>query len=144
MRRLPLLILPLMLSAAPLHAQETGELPPEGIAANLNDPAVQDRVADTVAVMLEALMQINVGPLADIIAKAKPASDAQNLPRDATLGEIIGRDGADARLAGDQLRSGARMAGSAASILGAYLPVLSEMARDMAAQVDQNVRNPVK
>lgn len=110
----------------------------------LNDPAQQERLASTISAMMAALMKVNVGPLADVIAKADPQSRARDLPRDATLGEVMGRDEQDAEHLGHQVQNSAAMVGAAASTIEAYLPVLKNIARDMAAQVKQNARTPTK
>jgi hypothetical protein len=143
MRRLTLIALPLLCAAAPMAAHAQTDVD-DRAAAILNDPVQQDRLADTVAELMDAVLQVNVGPLAKVIAKADPASDAYQIPSNATLGGIVSTDRLDGRAVGDQVRSGARMAGAAASVLGAYMPVLKEMARDVAAQVERNVRDAAK
>lgn len=110
----------------------------------LNDPAQQERLASTISAMMAALMKVNVGPLADVIGKADPNSRARDLPRDATLGDVMGRDEYDADRLGHQVQNSAAMVGAAASTIEAYLPVLKNIARDMAAQVEQNSRPPAK
>ena len=125
--------LPLLALAAPLPAAAAdGEM--RGAVATLNDPAAQDRMADTVTAIVAALMQMPVGPLAEAVARVDPDSDAAYIPRDATVGDIAGRDRHDAERMGDDVRASARMAGHAASALAAYAPVLKDMARDLAAQ----------
>src|SRR3546814_5726169 len=65
-------------------------------------------MADTVAALVDALMQLRVGPLAEAVARADPDSDAAYIPPDATLGEVAGRDpGYGARM-GDEVRAGTR------------------------------------
>lgn len=126
--------LPLLALAAPLpvHAADTRA---QSTVERLNDPAQQDRMADTVAAMVRALMQLNVGPLAEAVARVDPESDAAYIPPDATLGEIAGKDDPYyADRVGDDVRAGSRMAGQAASTLASYAPVLKDMARDLAAQ----------
>ncbi|OWQ92456.1 hypothetical protein [Sphingopyxis witflariensis] len=126
--------LPLLALVAPLpaHAADT---PMQSTVERLNDPAQQDRMADTVAAMVRALMQLNVGPLAEAVARVDPESDAAYIPPDATLGEIAGKDDPYyAERVGDDVRAGSRMAGQAASTLASYAPVLKDMARDLAAQ----------
>lgn len=125
--------LPLLALAAPLPAT-AADPQMRGAVAALNDPAMQDRVADTVAVLLGAMMRMNVGPLAEIIAEVAPDSPAAAIPPDATLGDVTGRDPDYAERMGDDVRASARMAGRAASALSAYAPVLKDMARDLAAQ----------
>lgn len=131
--RLFLAALPLLALAAPLPAAAAdGSM--RSAVATLNDPATQDRMADTVAALVGALMQINVGPLAEAVARIDPESDAAYIPPDATLGEVAGRDPRFADRMGDDIRVGTRMAGQAASALAVYAPVLKDMARDLAAQ----------
>lgn len=126
--------LPLLALAAPLPAAAAdGQM--QSAVATLNDPAAQDRMADTVTALVGALMQFNVGPLAEAVARVDPQSDAAYIPRDATLGEVAGKhDPYYAERLGDDVRASTRMAGHAASALAAYAPVLKDMARDMAAQ----------
>lgn len=125
--------LPLLALAAPVSASAAdGET--RGAVAALNDPAAQERMADTVTAIVAALMQMPVGLLAEAVARVDPDSDAAYIPRDATVGDISGHDPRDAERMGDDVRAGARMAGHAASALAAYAPVLKDMARDMAAQ----------
>lgn len=124
--------LPLLAIAAPLPAAARDM---DHAVATLNDPAAQDRMADTVTTLVGALMQLNVGPLAEAVARVDPESDAATIPRDATLGEVAGKhDPYYAERLGDDVRASTRMAGHAASALAAYAPVLKDMARDLAAQ----------
>ncbi|HET6538468.1 MAG TPA: hypothetical protein VFG34_10200 [Sphingopyxis sp.] len=146
MKPLPLMALAAAFLAMPAQAHDdiirdvgsgrTGQI--------LTDPAQQERLAENISAMMAALMNINIGPLADVIARTNPNSSANDLPADATLGEIVGRDANDARMMGDQVRAGTRMAGAAASVLGAYLPVLKDMASDVAAQMERNMRDAAK
>lgn len=136
MRRLLLIALPAAALAAPLPAA-AAETSLDDTAAALNDPAMQDRMADSVAALVGALMQMRVGPLAEAVARVDPDSDAAYIPPDATLGEIAGRDPDYGERLGDDVRAGAHMAGDMAAALSAYAPVLKDMARDMAAQWDR-------
>jgi len=131
--RLTIAALPLLALVAPLPAA-AADHDAERAVATLNDPAMQDRLADTVTALVGALMQMPVGPLADAVARIDPESDAAYIPRDATVGDIAGRDPRDAERMGDDVRAGTRMAGHAASALAAYAPVLKDMARDLSAQ----------
>lgn len=132
--RLTLAALPLLVLVAPLPAH-AADRPMQGAAERLNDPVEQDRMADTVSAMVRALMQLNIGPLAEAVARVDPESDAAYIPPDATLGEVAGKDDpAYAERIGDDVRAGTRMAGHAATALASYAPVLKDMARDLAAQ----------
>ncbi|MGV1683771.1 hypothetical protein [Sphingopyxis sp. NJF-3] len=130
-RRLPLIALPLLALAAPLPAFAADG---DTAAAVLGDPVAQDRMADTVTALVDALMRLNVGPLAEAVARADPESDAAYIPPDATLGELAGRDPDYGERLGSDVRAGTRMAGHMAAAMAAYAPVLKDMARDMAAQ----------
>lgn len=125
--------LSLLALAAPLPAV-AADRDGRSTVATLNDPVVQDRVADSVTAIVGAIMQMPVGPLADAVARIDPYSDAAYIPRDATVGDMAGRDPYYAERMGNDVRASARMAGHAASALAAYAPVLKDMARDMAAQ----------
>lgn len=131
MTRFALIALLLLALAAPLPAAANDM---RGAVATLNDPAAQDRMADTITAMVGALMQMQVGPLAKAVAQIDPESDAAYIPPDATLGDVTGRDPEYATRMGADVRAGTRMAGHAASALAAYAPVLKDMARDFAAQ----------
>lgn len=131
MNRLALLALPLAALAAPPPAAASEA---NDTVAVLNDPAMQDRMADTISAIVGALMQMPVGPLAEAVARVDPESDAAYLPPDATLGELAGRDPDYADRMGDDVRASARMAGHAASAMATYAPLLKDMARDLAAQ----------
>jgi hypothetical protein len=133
MTRFALIALPLVALAAPLPAM-AADSEMRGTVAALNDPAAQDRMADTVTAIVAALMQMQVGPLAKAVAQVDPESDAAYIPPDATVGDIAGRDPEYAERMGADVRAGTRMAGQAASALSAYAPVLKDMARDLAAQ----------
>ena len=131
--RLALIALPFLALAAPLPAAAAyGEM--RDAVATLNDRATQDRMADTITAIVGALMQMPVGPLAEAVARVDPDSDAAYIPRDATLGEVAGRDPDNADRMGADVRATTRMAGQAAAALAVYAPVLKDMARDMAAQ----------
>ena len=131
MTRIALIALPLFACAAPLPAAAS-EM--NDTVATLNDPVAQDRMAETITAIVGALMQMQVGPLAEAVAEIDPESDAAYIPPDATLGEVTGRDPEYAERMGADVRASTRMAGHAASALAAYAPVLKDMARDLAAQ----------
>lgn len=123
--------LPLIALTTPLSAQAADV---RGAAATLNDPVYQDRMADTVTALVDALMRLNIGPLAEAVARADPDSDAAYIPADATLGEVAGRDPDYGRRLGADVRAGSRMAGQVAGSIAEYAPVLKDMVRDLAAQ----------
>ena len=137
--RWTLAALPLLALAAPMPAA-AADRDMRGAVTVLNDPAMQDRMTDTVAMLVGAMMRLNVGPLAEAVARVDPESDAAYIPPDATLGEIAGKDDPHyADRVGDDVRAGSRMAGQAASTLASYAPVLKDMARDLAAQWEKQL-----
>ncbi len=129
-RRLSLAALPLLALAAPIPAAAADE----STLAVLGDPAAQDEMAETVTALVNALMRLNIGPLAEAVARVDPESDAAYIPPDATLGELAGRDPDYGERLGSDVRAGTRMAGHMAAAVAAYAPLLRDMARDMAAQ----------
>jgi hypothetical protein len=123
--------LPLLALLAPVPASAADA---HDAAAVLNDPATQERMADTITALVGAMMQMPVGPLAEAVARIDPASDAARIPADATVGDIAGRDPNYAERMGGDVRASAHMAGHAASAVAAYAPVIKDMARDLLAQ----------
>lgn len=133
MHRWTLAALPLLVIANPLPAQ-AAERELADAAATLSDPIMQDRMADTVASIVGAMLEMPIGPLAEAVARIDPDSDAAYIPADATVGDIAGRDREYGERLGDDVRASARMASSAASTMAVYAPVLKDMARDLLAQ----------
>ena len=129
-RRQSLAAHPLLALAAPIPAAAADE----STLAVLGDPAAQDEMAETVTALVNALMRLNIGPLAEAVARVDPESDAAYIPPDATLGELAGRDPDYGERLGSDVRAGTRMAGHMAAAVAAYAPLLRDMARDMAAQ----------
>jgi len=123
---LPLLAL---LAPAPASAADARDA-----AAVLNDPATQERMADTITALVGAMMQMPVGPLAEAVARIDPSSDAARIPPDATVGDLTDHDPGYAERMGGDVRASARMAGHAASAVAAYAPVIKDMARDLLVQ----------
>ena len=130
-RKLHFAALPLLALAAPLSAQAADV---RDAAGAITDPVEADRMADTVTILVDALMRTNIGPLAEAIARVDPESDAAYIPHDATLAEVTGSNPDAGRRMGDDVRATSRMAGHLATVAAAYAPVLKDMARDMAAQ----------
>lgn len=139
MPRWKLAVVPLLVLAAPMPATAADV---RDAAETLTDPVEQDRMADTVTAVVDALMRLNVGPLAEAVARADPDSDAAYIPRDATLGELAGRDPDYGQRIGDDVRATSRMAGHVATAAAAYAPVLKDMARDLAAQWERERNAP--
>ncbi|MFC5795650.1 hypothetical protein [Sphingopyxis terrae] len=77
--------LPLLALLAPVPASAADA---RDAAAVLNDPATQERMADTITALVGAMMQMPVGPLAEAVARIDPSSDAARIPPDATVGDV--------------------------------------------------------
>src|SRR3546814_13170183 len=88
--RLTIAALPLFALLAPLHAAAADHGTGRAVAA-LNDPAMQDRMADTVVALVGALMQIQVSPLAEAVARAHPHPEPSPHPPAAPAGHLTGR-----------------------------------------------------
>ena len=134
MTRWTLFAVPLLVLAAPIPAQAADV---RDAAEALTDPIETDRMAETVTVLVDALMRTNIGPLAEAIARVDPDSSATSIPSDATLGEVTGTDADYGRRLGADVRATSRMAGHLVAAAATYAPVLKEMARDMATQWQQ-------
>lgn len=101
----------------------------------LNDPAMQDGLADAMTAMMGALMSMKIGPVAEAAAKIDPESRMADMDPDATLGEVAGYNSdEDGARMGDEVRDTTRMMGTMAGSPATMLPVLKDMARDMEAQ----------
>ncbi|WP_287940028.1 hypothetical protein [Sphingopyxis sp.] len=124
-------VLPLLALLVPVPASAADA---RDAAAVLNDPATQERMADTITALVGAMMQMPVGPLAEAVARIDPSSDAALIPPDATVGDLTDHDPGYAERMGGDVRTSARMAGHAASAVAAYAPVIKDMARDLLAQ----------
>lgn len=142
MTRWTLATLPFAALLAPLPAQAADGETATMVAA-LNDPVMQDRIADNISAIVGALMQLKIGPIAAAVGQIDPESRAAQIEPDATLGEIAGQDDpAYAERLGDDVHATTRMAGRLAASLAALAPVLEDMAHDMKAQWDLERRDP--
>jgi hypothetical protein len=111
------------------------------LSTTLQDPAVQDDMAATVGGLVDALMKMEVGPLARLAARFDPKSDLADADPDATLGDMMERKDrkALARM-DDEIRAGTGAMGDMASMMAVMLPQLDTMARDMKARWKERQR----
>ena len=110
----------------------------ERTAQQLADPRTQDALAETLSALVSAMLDINVGGIANAVAKADPKGRVRDVDPDMTLRDMAARDNPDfADTLDADVRSGTRMAGAMAGALAAMLPQLERLARDVENRVDK-------
>jgi hypothetical protein len=87
--RKPLLFSALMVLAAPALAERAHDRDDADIAAALPPPEAVEQTGEAMQRMLDAMMDIRVGPLLDAVDPARPRHRGS---RDDTLGEMASRD----------------------------------------------------
>lgn len=104
----------------------------------MGDPERVDAMADLAESVVGAVMQMPVGQIANAVRRVDPNSRMGDLPDDATVADLAGRDGrpVDQGEARESARAAAYMMGDMSRQLAAMLPALTAMARDMAAQFE--------
>lgn len=118
-----------LLSPVPALARERG---PSELAQRLNDPEMQQGMANALAAMTEALMSIKLAPFANAMEAMGDKKAARRIDRDATLGDMAGRDGK--RVQREVAQRVPQMMGMMAGMAGAMeqmLPVLESMGKQM-------------
>ncbi len=104
--------------------------------AQLQDPATADAIASVAEALARSLLAMPVGQLANSVRRLDPNSRRADLPSDTTLGTLVGADDGDAERLGDDAHAAGTMAAGLSRQMAVMLPMLSAMARDMAAQWD--------
>lgn len=123
----------MMLSATPAMAQ--GENAPGNAAIDrLTDPATADAVATLAEAITRTILAMPVGDIADAMRQIDPDSRLADLPADATVGDLARGDAVDPRQIGDDTHAAATMAAGMMRQLVTMMPVITAMARDIAAQ----------
>jgi hypothetical protein len=118
-----------LLSPVPAMARERG---PSELSQRLNDPEMQRGMANALAAMTEALMSIRLAPFAEAMDKMGDKKTARRIDRNATLGDMAGRDGQ--RVQREVAERVPQMMGMMAGMAGAMeqmLPALEAMGRQM-------------
>lgn len=102
------------------------------VAERMSDPVVQHGVGNAVEYASESIMQLPIGRFADAIERARPGTVDRRLPRDATVGDLAGRD-ADylPQELGDRSREMMGMMGGFAQAMAAMMPEFERMSREM-------------
>lgn len=78
-------------AAAPFPALAAQEPDSPRIAEQLGDPLVQDTLASSIAIMGRVLMDMNVAPMMQALAKAT-GDDPRYVDPDTTVGDLAGPD----------------------------------------------------
>lgn len=106
------------------------------IAGRLSDPGVQDGIAIMVERVSGAILNMPIGGITDAIETARPGTVERRLRRDATVGDLAGRD-ADylPEDLGGQTREVVGMMGGVARAMANMMPALENLSRDMEDQI---------
>jgi hypothetical protein len=102
------------------------------VAERMSDPVVQHGVGSAVEYASESIMRLPIGRFADAIERARPGTVDRRLPRDATVGDLAGRD-ADylPQELGERSREMVGMMGGFAQAMAAMMPEFERMSREM-------------
>lgn len=129
-------IAPLPAFAQDNGAEESVERAAGRLSETLSDPATQERLAQSVAVLSEALLDLPLAPFLRAAA-TMAGEDAEAVDPDTTLRQMSPQA---ERVPGEIADKLPRMMGAMAGIaggLGAMMPALREMAARMGAAIDQ-------
>lgn len=135
MRVLPILAAAALLMPLPALAQDAdGEVLADA-AATLDDPMMQEQAGMMAAMMVGALLEMRVGPLAEAMAEIA-GEDAPAIDPDARLADMVGPEAAEApaRVA----ERVPQMMGAMASLAGAFEEMLPQL-REMAARLPREL-----
>ena len=106
------------------------------IAGRLSDPAVQDGVAIMVERVSGAVLNMPIGGITDAIETARPGTVKRRLRRDATVGDLAGRDAEYLpEELGGQTREVVGMMSNVARAMANMMPAFENLSRDMEEQI---------
>lgn len=102
------------------------------VAEHMSDPVVQHGVGNAVEYASESIMRLPIGRFADAIERARPGTVDRRLPRDATVGDLAGRD-ADylPQELGERSREMVGMMGGFAQAMAAMMPEFERVSREL-------------
>lgn len=116
------------------------------LAERIDDPEMQDRIADGMAGLTEALLTLPVGPFARAMDDVAPGSVDPDIRDGDTVADITGRDG---RAMADDVRDDARRTGRemarSARAMASAMPALVEALgslRGAIADIDDDLDAP--
>jgi methyl-accepting chemotaxis protein len=126
------------LTPLPALADEVDDSGLADVAGDLSDPARQEQIGAMAGAMMEAMLQMPVGPM--LRAAAEMAGrDAEDIDPDTRLADVAGEDAADApREVAERVP---QMMGVMAGMAGAMeqmLPQLREMAETMRRSLPES------
>lgn len=131
----------LLIVASPAMAQDgAGDA-----LRSLDDPERVEAMASALESITAAMMAMPVGPIIEAVRRADPDGyddgdyDEEDVPADATLGELTRSDPDMPERLGDEARITGGVAGAAARDLATALPMLTAIASDLAAQWQQRL-----
>ncbi|NJM49693.1 MAG: hypothetical protein HC843_01335 [Sphingomonadales bacterium] len=100
------------------------------VAAKLNDPAMQDGIANMAKNLGNVMMQLPVGTFIHAIEKARPGIVDRRYDEDMTLADMAGPEGENLPAEiGAQSRTAVQMMGGFADALAGFMPQLEQMGR---------------
>jgi hypothetical protein len=142
-RTVILAVIPLALALAPTGAQaapvasDDGAAEMAALARNLQDPAMQDRLAGGLSNMLAAIMKMPVGQFAKAAQQIDPKARTARIAENATLGDLAGQgDPRFAQKMDVQTRQSVKAMGAMAGGLAAIMPALQAAMADFARSMD--------
>ena len=135
--RAALLILPMLLSAAPAMAapRDVPQIPPE-----LSDPRMADQLGRVAGVLTRSLMNLPVGEMEAAI-EGRPVTPAD---RARTVGDSVGDPYLEQRVAAEAAQTGRTMQAASRALMGSLPAIMAalENARDELERAVDNMPNP--
>lgn len=108
--------------------------------AKLKDPRFQAQMGDMMGAMMQAMMSMKIGGIAEAAGKMDPNSRMARVDPDATVGDMVSNgDPHYADRMADKTRVMAKTAGTMAGSMAEMMPVLARMAQDMGAQMEKSM-----
>ncbi len=136
MSRSSALLPALLIIASPAFAQDDAS----DALRSLDNPERIEGIANALEGITAAMLAMPVGPIVEAVRQADPEGyDGEDLPPDATLGDLARSDPDMPERLGDEARVTGEVAGAAARDLATALPIFTAMARDLAAQWQQRM-----
>lgn len=103
----------------------------------LQNPATQDALANAIGSLTAALMQLRVAPFINAMNDIDTQHGHRAVAPDATVADLMGRDGdAVTAQANQHARTAARATGAMAGALQQMLPQLEQMAEQLGNSID--------
>jgi hypothetical protein len=102
------------------------------MAERLDDPAMQDSIAEMAEGMGNMLLKLPIGKFAHAIEKARPGTVGRGISEKATVADMAGRDAEDLpEELGEQSRVAMKMMSGFAGAFASMMPELEKLGRDL-------------